>query len=178
MLPDAFWSNFWPGMASTIVGVVVGVPIALWLAHYGALIQERARQAEDRSRLHRGLQSLSTAMRHNTDRLRHLSEVLQKDQVPLDVGLDVSAWEVSKQEIIPFLHDADMQRRIAYHFTRTEALRQLAALLLDQYVGVTSALVNAPQNRQALRNHMQRETDNLYREAEELANDISKVSTR
>jgi hypothetical protein len=178
MLPDSFWSNFWPGMASTIVGVVIGVPIALWLAHYGALIQEPARQAEERARLQRGLQSLATAVRHNTERLRHLSETLQKDQVPFDVGLDVSAWEVSKQEITPFLQDADMQRRIAYHFTRTESLRRLAALLLDQYVGVTSVLVNAPQNRQALRNRMQSETDNLYREPEGLANDISKVSAR
>jgi len=59
--------------------ILIGVPIALGLAHYGLSIQERARQADDRARLQRGLKSLAVAVRHNADRLRDLSESLRDD---------------------------------------------------------------------------------------------------
>jgi hypothetical protein len=81
-----------PGLASTVVGILIGVPIALGLAHYGLSIQERARQADERARLQRGLKSLAVAVRHNSDRLRHLSDQLRADRVPFDVALDVSAF--------------------------------------------------------------------------------------
>jgi hypothetical protein len=177
-LLESFWSNFWPGLASTIAGIVIGVPIALWLTHYGASIQERARQAVELARLQRGLQSLATAVRHNAEGLRLFSGALQKNQVPFDIGLDVSAWDVSKQEIIPFLQDAEMQRRIAHHFTRIESLRRSAALLLEQSFGVASALQGAAQTRKALSAHLQGQSDSLSHEADQLANDIERVSKR
>ncbi len=174
----AFWPNIWPGLASTVVGILIGVPIALGLAHYGLSIQERSRQADERARLQRGLTSLTVALRHNADRLRQLSDQLRSDRVPFDVALDVSAWDVSKQEIIPFLQDAEMQRRIAHHFTRTESVRRLAVLLLDQSVGVASALGGSAQTRKALSSHLQAESDDLSHDAGQLADDIAKVAGR
>lgn len=175
---EAFWPNFWPGLASTVVGILFGVPIALGLAHYGVSIQEGARQADERARLQRGLKSLVVAVRHNADRLRHLSESLRDGRVPYDAALDVSAWDVSKQEIIPFLQDAEVQRRIAHHFTRAESVRKLAVLLLDQSVGVASALGGSAQTRKALSSHLQDESGNLSREAGQLADDIAKLVGR
>jgi len=175
---EAFWPNFWPSLASTLVSILIGVPIALGLAHYGLSIQERARQADDRARLQRGLKSLAVAVRHNADRLRDMSESLRGDQVPFDVALDVSAWDVSKQEIIPFLQDAEMQRRIAHHFSRAESMRRLAVLLLDQSVGVASALRGSAQTRKALSSHLQGESGSLSREARQLADDIARVAER
>ncbi len=174
----AFWSNFWPGLVSTVIGILVGVPIALYLTHYGVSIQEKAHQADERVRMHRGLESLAVAVRENAKILQHLSESVRENRVPFDVALDVTAWDVSKQEIIPFLHDAEMQRRIAHHFTRTESARRLFLLLLDQYVGVASALTGSVQFRKDLRSHLQREAENLSREADRLADDIAKVLGR
>lgn len=178
MQSEAFWLNFWPGLASTIVGIIVGVPIALWLAHYALAIQERARHAEERARLARGLESLAFAMRHNLDRLRHLTSSLEKDQIPFDVALDVTAWDVSKQEIIPFLQDAGLQREIGHHFTRLESIRRLTALLLEQSTGVASALRGSQQVRKTLSEHLRKEAQDLSREAEALAMRIEDVLSR
>jgi hypothetical protein len=161
-----------------VVGILVGVPIAMWLANYGLSIQEKARQADERARLQRGLKSVGAAISDNSDRLRKLSDALRAGQAPYDVALDVSAWDVSKQEIIPFLQGAEMKRRIAYHFTRAESVRRLAALLLDQAVGVASALGTAAQTRTSLSSHLQAESDELSREARQLADDIGKLVSR
>ena len=170
----ADWSTFWP----MVTGILIGVPIALGLAHYGLSIQERARQADERARLQRGLTSVAVAVNNNSDRLRQLSDLLRADRTPFDVVLDVSAWDVSKQEIIPFLQDAEMQRRIAHHFTRTESVRRLVALLFEQSVGVASALGSSAQTRKALISYLQAESDDLSREARQLAEDITKLVGR
>lgn len=175
----AFWPNFWPGLASTVVGILLAAGIALGLAHYGLSIQEGKRQVDERARLERGLRSLTVAVRHNADRLRHLSDQLRGGRVPYDVALDVSAWDVSKQEIIPFLQDAEMHRRIAHHFTRTESVRRLAVLLLDQSIGVASALgASGAQTRKRLSSYLQVESDDLSGEAGKLADDIAKLAGR
>src|SRR5262249_39188955 len=174
----SFWPSFWPSFASTVAGILVGVPIALGLSHYGLSIQEGARQADERARLQRGLKSLTVAVRQNSERLRQLSDQLRGGQVPFDVALDVSAWDVSKQEILPFLQDAEMQRRIAHHFTRAESVRRLAALLLQQSGRVASALGGSTQTRKALSSHLQSESDELSREAQQLADDIARVAGR
>jgi len=161
-----------------VTGILIGVPIALGLAHYGLSIQERARQADERARLQRGLTSVAVAVNNNSDRLRQLSDLLRADRTPFDVVLDVSAWDVSKQEIIPFLQDAEMQRRIAHHFTRTESVRRLVALLFEQSVGVASALGSSAQTRKALISYLQAESDDLSREARQLAEDITKLVGR
>lgn len=168
------WASFWSGLASTVIGIVIGVPVALWLAHYGAAIQEHARRTEEEGRLERALLSVAVAVRHNAERTRSLAESLQLHQVPFDAGVDISAWEATKHEIVPLLKDAELQRRIAHHFTRIETIRRLATLLLDQSVGVASALQDAPRVREALRTHLLNEAQAVSKEADALAGEIAR----
>jgi len=86
--------------------------------------------------------------------------------------------DVCKQEILPFLRDIDMQRRIANHFTQVDSVRRLTALLLEQSIGSASALVSSGQTRQTLRNHLRSTSTNLSPEADELSNIIVKSSEK
>ena len=38
-----FWSSFWPSVAATLVGVIVGLPFALGINRYAVSLGERAR---------------------------------------------------------------------------------------------------------------------------------------
>jgi hypothetical protein len=49
----------------------------------------------------------------------------------------------------------------------------LAALLLEQHVGVASALQGVQQVRETLRDYLRSEADSLRREAVQLADDIT-----
>lgn len=119
-----FWTGFWPNIAATFLGVIAGVPAALWLNRLSVQQANARLQAEEQRRLRVGLEAVLTACSHNQQRMEVLLS-MPVGQSPLDLELDTSAWEASKQQILPVLRDADLQCRIAFHFDRIKTLSRL-----------------------------------------------------
>ncbi|MBF6989294.1 hypothetical protein [Cupriavidus sp. IK-TO18] len=160
-----FWAGFWPNVAATFLGVIAGVPVALWLNRL-SIRQANARlRAGELEHLRVGLEAVLTAFNHNRPRIRALLE-MPTDQFPLDLELDTSAWEVSRDQIVPVLREADLQRRIAYHFDRLQSLARLSALYLETVTGVTSALSGIEQKRAFLRQYIVSMSRDLLDEAD------------
>lgn len=175
---NSFWSSFCPNIVSTVVGIVIGVPIALWINSQAASVGERTRVEQERERLQRGLTVVLAAIDFNRERLQEFNAVLPNDQVPFDVGLDVSAWDVSRDEIVPFLKNPDLQRRLAYHFSQFGTLARLSTLYLDQVVGVASALQGADRTRTALRNHLLKKIHELLDESQRLIQEVQATRSK
>ncbi len=168
-----FWSGFWPNLASTFVGVIVGVPIALWLNSLSGRAAGRARKAEEHARLRTGLLAVLAALAHNRGRLGALLDVLQKHEALFDVTLDTAAWEASRDEIVPFLRSADLHRRVAFHFDRLRSLARLCSLYLDMIAGVASALGGVEKTRGALRDHLIATSRELLAQTDSIHAEIS-----
>jgi len=79
---------------------------------------------------------------------------VQQNKALFDVGIDTAAWEVSRDEIVPFLRNAALHRRIAFHFSRLNSLAHLCSLYLDMVAGIASALGGVEHTRDALRNYL------------------------
>jgi hypothetical protein len=85
--------------------------------------------------------------------------------ITFDSSLDTGAWDASRDEIVPFLHHPELQRRIAFHFSRLESLRRLTMVHLDFISG------NKPLNGEVahdLRAHLLREVRALLDDGKEL----------
>lgn len=170
-----FWSGFWPNLAATLVGIILGVPTALWLNRYVGRAAERNRRADESERLKNGLAVIRAALAHNRPKLLLIDQILRLDKASFDVGLDIVAWDACKDEIVPFLKSPDLQRRIALHFGHLGTTTRLFVLYLDQVAGMTSTLVGIETIRRTLKNHLLAACQELLKESERLDAEIEGV---
>jgi hypothetical protein len=127
-----FWEAFWPNLAATVIGVVFGVPAALFLSARGSREAAASKHKEDHDRLRAALTGISTSMDHNTAALGGLAKLLTDKRPWADYrDIDISAWDACKDEIVPILRDPDLQRRLAFHFHRLDILTHLVKSHLD-----------------------------------------------
>jgi len=62
MLAEGFWAAFWPNLASTFIGVGLGVPVALQLNRLNVSHSDRVRVAADKARVVEALASLRRSL--------------------------------------------------------------------------------------------------------------------
>lgn len=148
----AFWLSFWPSLAATVIGVLLGVLLgiapAVWIARRAELVANRAQRAEEAGRLALALQVLDKALVRNAASLQSITTINAKPAGTflLSPQLETTTWEAVQAEITPFLHDAELQARVAYHFARIRQVLTLHRLYVESWAGPSSALSNAPQN--------------------------------
>jgi len=149
-----FWEAFWPNFASTVIGLLLGLPLALWTDRQITARSERLKRAEEQQRLALSLDTISQALSFNRERMKQLVQSLSSNRVPFDPAVDCSAWDSVKTEIIQYLHDPALQQRIAYHFSRMEAVLKLNDLYLNYAAGIGAAIGGSEQTRDSLRNYL------------------------
>jgi hypothetical protein len=163
-----FFRAFWPNLASTVLGVILAIPPALWLANTG----ERAKHKAESGRLTQALQIVSETLSFNRQQFKEVLATLNSSRVPFELTVDYSAWDAVKSEIIPFLHDPQLQRRLAYHFSRTQAVTKLNDLYLNYTSGIGAAIGGSEQTRDALRTYLLQTLSALDVEAGQLIEEI------
>ena len=175
---NEFWTAFWPNFASTLSGLVLGIPLGLWVNHRMIAHSEKIRKTEENKRLHHALDTVNSALSFNQGKLRDLITTLKCDRAFLDPGIDQSAWEACREEIIPFLRDPVLQRQIAYHFAQLRSLTRLSNMYLDFVAGVGSALGRAPELRASLRDYIMNISDDPAAESTKIKGEIMNVQAR
>ena len=151
-----FWTNFWPNFASTLFGLLLGLPLALWTNRIITSLQDRQNQKDKSQRLNNALQIIKATLTENQTRLSITVSALNNGEVQLDTQLDVSAWDAVKDDLSEYLHDPDLKKRIAYHFSRLNTMSKLNSMYLDLSVGIGSALTGNEQTKLALKNNLLR----------------------
>jgi hypothetical protein len=174
---SSFWELFWPTLAATLAGVVVGVPIALWVNRAALRATIRREESLSRDRLRSGLESVLAALSHNKNQLGALAARFGQDRPPFEASVDASAWDESREEVVPFLKVPDLQRRIAWHFSRLKSVLRLNALYVELAVGLgmraTPNTLNA--GSADLRAFLTREIRELLAEIDALKAEVQEV---
>ena len=163
-----FWEAFWPNFASTLIGLLLGLPFALWTDRQITARSERRQRKEERNRLANSLDTLSRALSFNRERLKCLVQSLSNNRAPFDPALDYSAWDAVKSEIIQHLHNPTLQQRIAYHFSRMEAVTKLSDLYLNYVAGIGATIGGSEQMRDSLRGYLLNTLQQLDIESEQI----------
>jgi len=163
----SFWAGFWPNLAATLLGVIVGLPCALWINRKSES-RRRERDAEqEREDLVVSLRAVLDAIDRNRGYLGVAAQ-LQVGHYLVQRDLDFSTWEVVGTRTVAMLRSAGNSRMIARHFERLKELDGLIVRLLDTYVGPSAALIQINIPREAIRVHINSLADLLFREIDEI----------
>jgi hypothetical protein len=147
---EAFLAAFWPNLAATAAGVILGLPVALWvnrLAQSGVNREARAAQAQ---RVCHALEVLAAAMQSNQSLLKDYADVLAGSKARWTLPLDTSAWDATKDDLLAEMTDPALRRELAFHFLQLKTLRNLNSELLSFSVGTNASMSSAKETRAGL----------------------------
>jgi len=147
---ENFLLAFWPNFAATFIGILFGVPIALYLNTRSSKEANKNRLDDELVQLTHGLDAVVLSLNHNEPLLIKLITNVKNKQLIYDTSLNLSAWEACREMIVPYLNDAELSRLIAYHFERLASIARLASMHLDWEVGIASAVGGSEKTRAAL----------------------------
>jgi hypothetical protein len=172
---EEFLKAFWPDFASTVLGLVLGLPFALWTDRRIKAHAQKAERFAEREVLNRALDAIVEALNWNCGECEKLKDLLASGNVPIETPLDSSTWDAVKATVTERLQSPHLQRRIAFHFSQIESLARLFAIYVDSCAGV-SAMVRAADGKQLLKvaceAHLPAMLENLEKEAAALIQEI------
>jgi len=167
-----FWSAFWPNVAATLIGVVLGVPIALYLNTLAGKAAHARAKKEGGVRLRNALLSLVSAVEHNEAKLSTLQSNLQQSRAVFELGVDTAAWEATKGQVTDNLDNPGLYRRLALHHSDLQNLSRLCVMYLDMVAGIASALGGVAVTRESLRSYLIARASQLLAEAASLKTEL------
>lgn len=170
---NGFFEAFWPNLASTVLGIFLGVPLALWVNKRMVSYGERLKAGERQQILNTALEMLGSALVANRDRLDILVESLGGNRARFDTELDLATWEAVKPVIADQLRDPLLHGRLAYHFSRLASITKLNDMYLNYAAGIAAALGGSDRTRDALQVYLLVSATQQRVEAEELQTLVS-----
>jgi hypothetical protein len=165
---DTFLIAFWPNLAATLVGVALGLPIAMWVNRLALRGVERTAKRNQAQRVDHALHVLISAMQANGESLRKYTTVLAEAKVSWRLGLDVSAWDAIKTDFIAELTDPSLRREVAFHFSQLAIFTALNQAYLEFNFGTNASMsgsqatrINIAENLKAMCNELSLQADKL-----------------
>lgn len=165
---DAFLLAFWPNAAATLVGIVFGLPIAMWVNRLALRGAERASLKSQSQCLDHALQILVSAMETNQGILQEYTQVLSESKVHWRLSLDVSAWDAIKTDFIGELTDPSIRRQLAFHFAQLLILTNLNQEYLGFAFGTNASMSGSEKTRESINANLKAMCEELDQRAGEL----------
>lgn len=121
-----FLDAFWPNLAATLIGVVVGVPIAL-LLNERILHRQRKLQASDELRqVHNAINILVDACRYNIKLLESMAKEAQVGRVMHKPDLRTTTWDAVGSILSTGTSDAVLLQLLSHHWLRLQRIQALS----------------------------------------------------
>ncbi|NTW88580.1 MAG: hypothetical protein HGB26_05540 [Desulfobulbaceae bacterium] len=165
---SGFRGNFVSGLISTILGALIGIPIALGISNVIQAQQEELKQKQEQEHLVRILETVHNSLIYNRQQLQMVHEVLNGQKVLLHLSVDYSTWEAVQIELTSNLKNPELQRSIAYHFTRIKAIAKLHDTYFGYTRGIMSALGGGEETATAIRDYLIKTVVEVHNEVNDL----------
>jgi hypothetical protein len=162
------WDNFWPGLASTVASIVLGIPVAMWLER---LIESRSeRKAVDAAdqQLRTALTVLRSTLDASVTALDEAQENLKNGGIPMAPLLDSGAWGVL-QGRLERLPNVQVVHELAVVFNRIEEIRRLLIVYEQQFFTVQASMEGVGKLRGALVRAILKQSEVTAAEAKRLS---------
>jgi hypothetical protein len=151
---SSFWFTFWPSLFARVIGVLLGLPVALWVTRVGVHLAGQAERIDQAARLRRALQVIDKAIDGNHLQLKALGVMTGGDMVMMTPGFSAAAWDAVKSEVIPYLHDPELQGDLATYFSEVEVVIKLNERYVDSKFGMTATLESSETLGKTLQDHL------------------------
>ena len=138
---DNFWLSSLSNFLAVFLGLIIGIPISLWLDRKLTFIRERDKTREEQQRLYQTLNILSQSFSNNCAQMESLIDTVKKGWGKENLEIDYSAWDAVKSEIVQYLHNPELQYRLSHHFARMKYLVKVSDKYHDFKFGIESAVI-------------------------------------
>lgn len=106
-----FWESFWP----TVLGVILGIPVALGLNRLVQRGAERAKSKERAARLQEVARLLRESLEWNAKKLRRVAES-NDDFVELISEIELDSWSALRNDAFELIPSMELRHDLANHF--------------------------------------------------------------
>ena len=170
-----FWDNFYPNFISTVLGLILGLPIALWTSRILESFQEKKKKRLEKERLKRAIEVIDKTLTDNKDWINQSGQIIKDNKIQFELIIDTSTWDAVKNEIIEFLHDPVIQKRLAYHFSRLKSYERLYSMYIDFSKGVNAIISSSEKTREVIKTQLLNSTSFLLTDIDEIQTLLNKV---
>ncbi|MBC9072397.1 hypothetical protein IAI53_10525 [Thauera sp. CAU 1555] len=120
-----FFLAFWPNLASTVLGVVLGVPVALLLNRRFLEHQQQLERTESSERLGSAVDVLVDACEYNSKVLDRIAELALSGRAMRNVDLRLTTWDAVGAMLSGSFSDPELLQMLSHHWLRLKRLEDL-----------------------------------------------------
>lgn len=120
-----FFLAFWPNLASTVLGVVLGVPVALLLNRRFLVHQQKVERTEQSKRLGNAVDVLVDACEYNSKVLCRIAELALSGSAMRNVDLRLTTWDAVGAMLSGSFSDPELLQMLSHHWLRLKRLEDL-----------------------------------------------------
>ncbi|UMR31995.1 hypothetical protein MJ904_07415 [Massilia sp. MB5] len=123
---SAFFDAFWPNLAATLVGIVLGAPIALAI-NQRMLSKQRRLQADDaRAQIKDAIDVLVSACKYNIGVLKVICGEALAGRAMHSPDLRVTTWDAVGQILCASSSNPELLQMLSHHWLRLQRLQVLS----------------------------------------------------
>lgn len=171
-----FWEAFLPNLAATILGVVLGLPAALYVNRRLTESQRTLQQAE-KIRLRGDFANvLSSSCEYNMKVLNRMAELSLNGNALRNPDLRLTTWDVVNHMFTPLCSDPVLLQKLSHHWLRLRRLEQLNEDMFAWAIGMQPLIPNQ-QIVLEMWGELHGLASSLHAHAAELIEDLEKLKT-
>jgi len=159
------WEDFIVQLTATLLGVIVGIPVALWLNRRYTM----SKKTEERKDL---LEFLKENLEDNKKILNNMLGNFDSDFI-VHNRLNLATWPLFSKKINA-LNNLDLQKRILHTYYMLENISKKVEIKFEMHYSTFRAMQNYAQEREQLKLIIAGDIGIVNREIDEILNILSK----
>ncbi|WP_180698589.1 hypothetical protein [Pseudomonas crudilactis] len=135
---SVFLSEFLPGFSATVLGIVLGFPVALYVNYRLTVFQngqEKAREFRLRADL---VGVIVRSLAYNETILGRMAELCAEEKAMRNPDLQLTTWEIIGHSFSSLCREPELLQLLSHHWLRLQKLDQMNREMFDRAVGVTA----------------------------------------
>ncbi|SDT13362.1 hypothetical protein SAMN05216271_3689 [Halopseudomonas sabulinigri] len=165
-----FLDAFWPNLAATAIGVVLGLPVALYLNRQFTIKAMETEVTESKKLLSDAITTLVESCVYNIKVLNNMNQLSLDGQVMRNPDLRTTTWGTLSVILVHHLRDPGLLEVTSHHWLRLNRLEELNSQVFAMQTGQAPL----PQEPITLADYI----CELHRSASDLAAHAHEISER
>jgi len=149
---------------ATLLGVVIGIPVALW-------IDRKTRKSAQREKAEAVLSALKEEINHNVDLLKQIQEELKPD-IMITYNLDMNTWRATSLQEFEGIISHELLRKIFRIYYEFEHMSRKIDTQFNMHYSVVRATNVYLQEREKVVDSILSHASILEKEGKELVKEI------
>jgi hypothetical protein len=172
---ERFLEAFWPSLASTALGVVLGLPVALWVNRRAMHWSERAKRKEEEGQLRLALGEVRASVDRNRSNAKKLQQAPGSLKLYNYPELDTMTWDAVRADIVNYLEDPSLRSMISRHYAQVAMLERYCEMYIRYSYEMHPSAGDTSAIRGAIQRNLQIHADKVVPRSQEILDSIDKL---